>query len=183
LSRKLKIEAHYLNVWTGELHAQKFSHGPTHELPTEFSVVMLPPAGTRTDWIYATTCMSQRADTKRIELHFRSMTEDNTVVELLYAIAHFHRHGKKLDLGHTVNFGRRWAHKSNCEFGLVSLPYLDGPNLELLSLKNETIHFYWIVPIYESELDFKRTYGLDALERKFDEVGLHYADPTRSPVV
>jgi hypothetical protein len=48
------------------------------------------------------------------------------------AIAHFHRTGSALGLGHTVNFGRPWLPTSSCTHGLGSLPYLDGPDLEWL---------------------------------------------------
>lgn len=46
--------------------------------------------------------------------------------------AHFHRTGSALGLGHTVNFGRPWLPGSSCTHGLVSLPYLFGPELEWL---------------------------------------------------
>jgi hypothetical protein len=127
--------------------------------------------------------MSQTGDEKLIELHMRSRTEDSTLVELLYATAHFHRTGENLDVGHTVNFGRPWIKDSKCEYGLVSLPYIDGPELEILRLRNHAIYFYWIVPVYRVEVEYKKTHGIELLEKRFDEVGLFYADPNRAPVV
>ena len=127
--------------------------------------------------------MSQSEDLKQIELHMRSNTEDNSIVELLYAIAHFHRTGKNLDVGHTVNFGRPWIEGSKCEYGLVSLPYIDGPELEVLTLRNHAVYFYWIIPVYTAEVEYKKSHGIELLEKRFDDVGLRYAEPDRPPVV
>jgi len=57
---------------------------------------------------YATVGMSGERCKEPIELHLFSESEDENLVELLAATAHFHRTGSSLGLGHTVNFGRGW---------------------------------------------------------------------------
>jgi len=92
-------------------------------------------------------------------------------------------HGQALDLGHTVNFGRPWLNDSLCEYGLISLPYLDGPSLENLKKGNMTIRCLWLIPITKSEVEFKKQYGLDLLEEQFEKTQFNYLDINRRSVV
>jgi len=108
--------------------------------------------------------------------------ESDEVVELLVAMAHYHRTAAKLDLGHSVNFGRPWMANSKSEYGLVSLPYLDGPSLENLKTGSKQLKFYWLLPVTYSEMDFKKRNGLDALEELFDRIGLDFLNPERAAV-
>jgi Suppressor of fused protein (SUFU) len=177
------IENHYRIVWNIKPEPCKFSEGPIGQLPHDFSILRFPPHGDRKMWTYATRCMSLPEDKKPIELHMFSPWQTKEVVELLVVTAHFHRTSKKLDIGHTVNFGRPWIDDSNCQNGLVSLPYLDGPKLEILSLGSRKISFYWLIPVTNSEIEFKKNYGLEALEAEFDRTAFDYVDPKRRSVV
>jgi hypothetical protein len=86
-----------------------------------------------------------------------------------------------MSLGHTVNFGQPWLPGSRCTFGLITLPYLDGPKLEWL--EEPRVRFLWLIPLTESERRFKKECGLDALEGKFEEQKFNYLDPARQSVV
>jgi hypothetical protein len=133
---------------------------------------------------YATLGMSQPADQERLELHILTTAVSHIhleLVELLAAVAHYHRTGHRLDVGHTVNFGRPWLNKSACTYGLVSLPYLDGPTLEWHT--DPGIRFLWLLPITEAEVRFKKQRGLEALEEIFEQHQLSYLDPARMSVV
>ena len=180
---RTQIQNHYRKVWGIEPEPCAFSAGPIHELPSDFSVVKFPPHATRQIWTYATFCMSQPGDQRPIELHMFSPREAHEVVELLVVTAHYHRTGAPLGLGHTVNFGRSWLAASQCKYGLVSLPYLDGPSLEDLKIDSEALKFYWLIPVTQPEVEFNKRQGLDALEQKFASVGLDYINPNRSSVV
>lgn len=105
------------------------------------------------------------------------------VAELLVAMAHYHRTAQPLGLDHTVNFGRPWLPDSVCDFGLISLPYLDGPKLEWMDLDSNRVRFLWVVPISRSERDYCRREGVSALEAMFEEAQFDYASPLRHPVV
>ena len=177
------IERHYSDSWPGAFERERWERGPVHELPNGFGVLVF----NRTPRVvaYATCGMSQRADEKPLELHLMSAPTSwgprPELVELLTVIAHYHRTGSRLDLGHTVNFGRPWLPDSACTHGLLSLPYLDGPNLEWL--ESPRIRFLWLVPITDDELAFKKRYGLDALEERFEAAQFDFLDPLRPSVV
>jgi hypothetical protein len=183
MTRREQIQNHYESVWQNNAIVCSFSNGPTHELPADFSVLKFPPNRHRNMWTYATCCMSAPSNSPPIELHLFSPHESEEIVELLFAAAHYHRTAAHLDLHHTVNFGRGWQEKSPCDHGFISLPYLDGPNLENLPTENgATTKFYWLIPITQAELDFKRKFGVEALEQQFDK-SLNYLNPMRCSIV
>jgi hypothetical protein len=112
-----------------------------------------------------------------------SPEESTEVVELLAAVAHYHRTGRALGFGHTVNFGKPWIDVSECDHGLISLPYLDGPNMEDLRLSdNLTVKFGWLIPITAAEVDYKKVHGLEALEQRLEDAAFNYLDPHRRSV-
>ena len=177
------IENHYRDVWSVEPEICGFSAGPIGQLPHGFSVLRFPPRGDRKMWTYATRCMSLPEDAKPIELHMFSPREAVEVVELLVVTSHFHRTSTKLDVGHSVNFGRPWLDASACEFGLISRPYLDGPKLEIMLQASREISFYWLIPVTKFEVEFKKKNGIERLEGEFDRSGFDYVNPARRSVV
>lgn len=179
------IIKHYSEIWATVPEKKKWDKGPVSELPNEFCVLEFQPSVNRSMWTYATCCMSQPSDLKACELHLFSPVQNMLHVELLTVIAHYHRTGMQLGLGHTVNFGRPWLPGSRCDYGLLSLPYLDGPALEILHLpgSNRSIRFLWLIPITQRERDYKREHGLEALERKCEALNFNYLDPYRDDVV
>ncbi|WP_369411833.1 suppressor of fused domain protein [Chryseolinea lacunae] len=143
------------------------------------------PTKNRSMWTYATCCMSAEGDDSPVELYMFSATQDRGLVELLTAAASYHRNNAKLDLSHTVNFGQPWQKDSPCTYGFISLPYLDGPDLEhaVISGYEREVQFYWLIPVTEAEVDFKKSCGVEALEIKFEESGFDYLNPNRASVV
>lgn len=178
------IENHYLKIWGISGKDCNFSAGPIHQLPNDFAVIVYPPHRGRTMWTYATRCMSQIDDKVPLELHMFSANASNDIVELLVVTAHFHRTSKTLGLWHTVNFGRPWLDKSLCDHGLISLPYLDGPEIETLEVsKDKLLKFYWLIPITKLEVEFKKRMGIEALEKAFERNGINYLDPGRKSAI
>lgn len=177
------IQKHYSVVWNGEGELMDWKGGQRADLPTEFRVCRFAPNAEEQTWKYATVCMSQPEDEERLELHLLSPVVWAAHTELLFAIAHYHRTGRRLGLGHTVNFGRPWLPGSSCDHGLISLPYLDGPALELLQLAKGTVRFLWLIPVTKYEVEFRKKYGLEALEAKFEEVHFDYLAAGRQSVV
>ena len=78
---------------------------------------------------------------------------------------------------------RKRSCSSSCSFGLISLPYLDGPDLENLECTEGTAKFYWLIPITKAELELKNAEGVEALEARFDVSGFDYAKRARTSVV
>lgn len=179
------IVSHYASVWGGSPTVRHWERGPTDDLPAAFCVLEFPPTDNRALWTYATAGMSAFLCPDPLEIHLFSPAQTDLHVELLTAVAHYHCTGQRLGVGHTVNFGRPWIEKSNCDRGLLSLPYLDGPKLEqFVSPEDGTlVRFLWLIPITEAEVEYKKTSGLEALEQKFEQSGFDYLDPRRPSVV
>lgn len=181
---KKQIIQHYASVWGDGFKMQTWAKGPASDLGEDFCILEFAPTKSRKMWTYATCCMSNRKNETQIEMHLFSSTKDESLVELLTAIAHYHNFGKQLGLWHTVNFGRPWKNGSNCCYGLISLPYLDGPDLETLNSKEfKPVKFYWLIPVTENEVDFKKRYGIERLEESFEGNNFNYLDPLRKSVV
>ena len=103
---------------------------------------------------------------------------------MLTTISYYHKNESRLDLNHTINFGRPWREKSICEYGFISLPYLDGPELENGSVSNlKTMKFYWLIPITKGEMEFKKKCGYHALEEEFERESFNYLDVNRDSLV
>lgn len=177
------IVDHYSKVWSAPLETVPFNKGPIWQLPRDFAVLCCPPHGGRKMWTYATQCMSQSSDSVALELHMFTKNRAEDLTELLVVMAHYHRTAQQLGLHHTVNFGRPWLPNSVCEFGFMSLPYLDGPKLEWMESGSTRVRFLWVIPISGSEREFKKREGADALEAKFEQAQFDYADPERKTVV
>jgi hypothetical protein len=177
------IQKHYEKIWQIPATRCPSIGGPLHELPDDFTILKFAPRQERRMWTYATSCMSKQEDADPLELHMFSRDESEEIVELLTATAHFHRTGKTLGFGHTVNFGKPWQRQSVCDHGLISLPYLDGPSLENLNIGSKLLNCYWLIPITKSEVKFKKKFELEALEQKLEDHTFDYLNPTRPSVV
>lgn len=181
--RAAAIEAHYAHAWAPPDAVLRCTRGPVHGLPPDFAVLSIPRArGVR---VYATRGMSVPEDEVGLELFVLARdgdraAADTALLEILTAVAHYHRTGARLDLGHTVNFGQPWLPGSRCTHGLLSLPYLDGPSLEWMD--KPRVRFVWLIPITPEELLYKKQHGLDALEGKFEAARFDYLDPHRPSV-
>lgn len=176
------IDEHYGRIWGSPSAAIRWSRGPIAELPDDFRILVLDRS---TDTVaFATRCMSQPEDKAPLELHALCRPEDaerSHLVEILTSLAHYHRTGNALGLGHSVNFGKPWIGGSACTHGVVSLPYLDGPDLEWLA--EPRVRFLWLIPISHAEVEFKRSHGMEALEERFEAARFNYLDPLRASVV
>jgi hypothetical protein len=177
-----QIIRHYKTKWENEPNVQFWDKGPIDKLNTDFRVLEFAPTKNRSMWTYATCCMSNDEDAYPIELHLFSVKQDQSLIELLFAIAYYHKTTAKLNLHHTINFGRSWQGQSNCSFGYISLPYLDGPELETLLIDGKCVKFYWLIPITESERNYKERCGIEALENLFDN-GFNYIDNSRKSLI
>lgn len=183
MSYKREIIEHYQRIWNTKPEIRNWLRGPFAELGEDFCVLEFPPEKDGEMWTYATCCMSASQDQDPVELHLFSSGKDESLVELLTAVAYFHIKTARLGLNHTVNFGRPWQVNSLCDHGFISLPYLFGPQLENGIISGIEVSFYWLLPVTEKEVAYKEKYGTEALESKFDAVDFNYLDPNRNSVV
>ena len=176
-----QVHSHYRAIWGVDGDLCRLPDGPVDQLPG-FEVRKFQPTADQELWTYATCGMSHPGDTEPLELHIHSREESTRLVLLLTVVAHYHRTGARLGLGHTVNFGRAWQLGSSCDRGLISLPYLYGPNLENLTVDAVQGKCLWLIPVTAAEVEFKKENGLDALEQRFEADEFDYADPCRPSV-
>lgn len=178
------LSAHYAATWGLAAATETLKRGPMDQVAPNFCVLVFAPRSSWTLWTYATVGMSDAGNESPLELHLFSPVRSEMHVETLTAVAHFHRTRARLDLNHSVNLGRSWLDDSICDHALLSLPYLHGPTIEWCKQRGRLdIRCLWLLPISRSERDFKETYGVDALEARFDAPPLDYANPRRAPVV
>jgi len=179
-----EIIKHLTEFWNTEPKIYFFTKGPSHKLPYNFRILEFEPNKDRDYWIYATCCMSQELDSKRLELFLLSNKQDEGLIEILTAVAYYHRNTAKLDLYNTVNFGKPWQNDSKCTFGYISLPYLHGTALENLYIDAlGNINFYWLIPITEEELLYKQNNGIEGLENLFESKSINYLNAERLSLV
>lgn len=103
-------------------------------------------------------------------------------VELLAMVVYFSG-VQELKVGDTVSVGEPWLPGSTCGHLLVSSPYLLADELWTLPLPGRAVHFRWVIPITARERAYAAERGLEALEQRFEQVGLEYWDPHRQSVV
>lgn len=175
---------HYNSIWGNFPNELLLKKGPIEKLNPNFRVLEYPPTKKREMWTYATCGMANGLNgSNNIELHMFSSVKDVGVVEILTAVAYYHKNTAKLDLNHTVNFGQSWQNNSICTYGFISLPYLDGPDLETMQNSKVSIKFYWLIPITKKEVEYKIDYGTNELEVLFEEKGLDYLNPSRGSLI
>jgi hypothetical protein len=106
-------------------------------------------------------------------------------VELLAMVAYLHSlPAHRLDVGHTMQIGRPIADDSMLDRLLVSLPYPCGSDFEYLHASDGThVRLLWLVPIGANEERFRHAQSLEALESRFEEQELDFADLARREVV
>lgn len=146
----------------------------------DLPVAVFGPRAKRRLWTYASLGVSVDLESPALELFVLSPVETDAHLELLGVIAHYHRHEARLDHGHTVNIGRPWLPGSICDHALISLPYLDGPAVELARIDGRAVRCLWLIPITPAEREYKKANGLEALELLFDDGKLDYANAGRS---
>ncbi len=180
-----RIKTHYNKNWHNGSVIMHWPEGPINDLYDDFCILEFPPSEFRDMWTYATCGMSNLQEEEPIELHIFSSIQDESLVELLTIIAYYHKNTSNLGLWHSVNFGRPWQGESICTYGLVSLPYLDGPDLENMYIPevDNNLKFLWLIPITEDEAGYKDKYGVEPLEEKFEEKQFNYIDSNRKSVL
>ena len=173
------LKQHLESNWGSSTDKKHQIPDPHGKMEKDFSVLEFSPSEKADCWIYSTLGMSVDTADSLIELHVLSNKQDASLIELLTITASFHRNNTSLGLHHSVNFGRPWQDDSSCSYGFISLPYLSGEDLEIFNFENGHLHNLWLLPITESERDYKMEFGWDALEQRFEDYGLDYLNPQR----
>jgi hypothetical protein len=170
---KTILKQHYTSVWGIRFTLSIWNH---------IDVLIFPPHAKRNFWTYATAGISSFSDETPVELHLFSPFENQRFVELLGIIGHYQKQ-LNLNLGHTVNIGEPWYDGSSCNFGLISLPYLDGSDIENCVVNDKICKCYWLIPVTEQEVAYKKLAGFEALEERLELAQFNYLDFSRNSVI
>lgn len=178
-----KLTDHYNSYFGISGKKIKWEIGPTWKTHPEFFILEFAPNKIHNMWTYCTVGMSaDLIGDNLIELVIYSPRQDNSLAELLTVHASHHRL-TPFNIHHTSNIGRPWLENSICDHAFISLPYLDGENLEIFQFDEKVIHCYWLIPITKKERDYKIEYGCEALEELFERKELDYLNPLRTCLV
>lgn len=179
-----RLTRHYNAYYGMQGKRLTLTTGLVEKLHKDFFVLEFPPNARHKMFCYCTVGMSaDRHDDNLIELVMYSPKQAASIVELMTACASHHRNVLPLNLHHTLNIGQPWVDNSKCDHGFISLPYLDGQSLEIFNFDKKEIHCYWLIPITETERDYKIDNGWEALEQLFEDNQLDYLNPERDSLV
>ena len=167
-----------------EIEIFTWTAGPVLEQNPHFRVLRIAPESAGKVWTYVSVGGWAATADQNYGLEFILCTEsaDMRAVELLAMSVYYNRNGS-LGLGHTLPIGEPWLPGSVCDHLLVSLPYPFVPDLETCHVGDRHVQFLWLLPISGAERDWKVSSGLEALESRFEEVGLRYWQVDRASVV
>ena len=183
------IETHLKSFFPKhELTLEQWKKGPVETLKilSRLRVAKLkPPAKMEPNCAYCTIGTWELGDEKSSGFEFMMLTPFETprATELLTMSANYHR-AHHLGFGHRFPIGEGWLEGSKCDHFLVSLPYTVGSDFEICQVSDDHhIHIAWLLPITKAENDFARSNGVEALEQKFESIGLEYWNPQRKSVI
>jgi len=166
---------HFARYWKAEPRPHRLNTGRSHELPPSFRVLEFHHERT---WRYATAGMSDG-----IETFVVTPSPNPRAVEFLHALAHFHRTGARLGLGHTVNFGAELWDGSGLDHGYLSFPYREPEGFDSFDNGEGRTTVAWLIPITAAEREYKKANGVEALEALFETHRLDYLNPSRASLV
>jgi Suppressor of fused protein (SUFU) len=169
------LEEHVRGSFTGHrVEAFTWPQGPIREQNPHFRVLRLAPALPGELWTYASVGGWAATDGPLgLEFLICTPNPEDRAVELLAMTVFYNRSGK-LGAGDTLPIGEPWLPGSRCEHMLVSLSYPFDPGLQTCHVGDRHVEFLWLLPITEAERELKISSGLEALESRFEQVGLKY---------
>lgn len=184
-SRDELILEHDRRFWDGpRLEITTWDDWPMSERLPGFRIAKIHEGEGR--WAYASigAWRATSDDDHGLEFVLAWPEEDPRALWQLGTTAYYHAGPPthRLGHGHTVPTGQPWIDGSTIDHTLISTPYPWDPDLEHCQLPERHIQVLWLMPITESERDFKRTVGLDALEQRFEEAGIDHLDLYRTSV-
>jgi hypothetical protein len=173
-----RIRRHYEEQWQAEPTVVPLASSPV-ALPDGFSVLCFDKPRGNPVAVYATCGMSAVDDPRRIELHLSARAAQHEVAAALASIAARHREGATADVHKIVDVGGPWWEGSRCSHGLVAPPYMWGPTIEWLHLREGSVRCLWVIPITPDEAEIGRRSGGDVLEAQLQDGSLDHLDPGR----
>jgi hypothetical protein len=158
--------------------------GPIVDQNPHFRVLRIAPGSQADVWTYVSVggWAATAEHNHGLEFVLCTATPEERAVELLAMTVYYHR-GGKLGVGHTVPVGEPWLPGSVCDHLLLSLPYPFGRDLQTCHVGDRHVEVLWLLPISAAERAWKVSAGLEALETRFEQLGLQYWQADRASLV
>ncbi len=158
--------------------------GPINDVVPAFRVARITPGPKCNLWTYVSVGSAATVHPNASRLEFFLLVPGQTprAVELLAMVAHRHT-SDPLGKWHTLPIGEPWVDGATCDVFFISPPYTFGPDLEICDSGDVHIHILWLLPITQSEREFGKEHGVDALESAFEKTGIQYWRIDRTAVV
>lgn len=183
MSINVATQQHVRRFFDGHpVTAKQWTTGPAREVLPNLQVLEIGPAPRLHRWTYVTVGAWEGNQNNPFEYLMTVDEAGPAYVELL-TITAFYGVEHSLGLGHTIPIGRPLVPGSPCEHVYISLPYLFGPNLEVVGLEGREHHVLWLFPITTAEKRLLLEKGLDALEDRLESEKVEYWNPYRESVV
>jgi hypothetical protein len=160
--------------------ARKWPLGPARDALPNLRILEIAPGPRLNQWTYVTAGAWETC-ARPFEFMAIGDAARDCYVELLTMVA-FYAREHNLGLGHTIPIGRPLLEGSACEHVYLSLPYVYGAALEVITVAGGDHHILWLFPITEAEKRLLLDGGLDALEEQLEAQGVHYWSPFRKSV-
>lgn len=182
-----EIRRHYDRFWGAErVNEVHWTPGPTANRLPGLHVVKVRPGEQQPFWSFATIGAWQATTDELTGLEFVAAAPSEGAAVMLHLVQTAFYHAgvadHRLGVGHTVPIGEGWVEGSPLDHLLISRPHPWGPALEHCPVGDRHIQVLWLLPIHQSERDFKAEQGLEALERSLEEESIDYLDPFRAAV-
>jgi Suppressor of fused protein (SUFU) len=181
------LQRHLTEFFTGHVITEApASTGPIESRIPGFFVYEVRPGPRFPGWTYVSAgCWQATANQERHGLEFVLSTRDSSArhVEIVTIAAYYHAGpgDQRLDWAHTVPIGEPWVPGGTCDAFLVSEPYAYGPDLERCAWSTGHLQILSLMPITDSERQFKAAHGVEELEQRLEDAAVDFLDPARPP--
>ena len=180
-----RLRAHVRHFFQHSEIVELHSDGPIAETNEHFAVMRVAPTSPTDLWTYFSVgaWAARPEDDPGVEFVLTLAGSDERAVDLL-AMSAFYHEQHPLGWGQLLPIGEPWLAGSHCVDFLLSTPYAFSPDLQTCHVSDERrVDFLWLLPVTEAESDFMHDNGQEALESRFDEVGLEYWDVQRASAI
>lgn len=120
----------------------------------------------------------------RVEIFLGTFVALPQLPERIAMLAAYPHIGKTfIGVEHTVPLGEPIVPNSGMTFVIFCSPYFDPPEFRRVEINAYHAQILWVIPLHESERQFKVTYGWDALMKVFEEKHVMVGDLFRDALV
>jgi len=188
------VMKHYIQYWGEPIEVNKLDWPQEGGLGGSFRIVKFVPQADEKR-IYATVGLSAQAMPARLptpndafepraELFIYADLETNSLIELLTALVVYPFENQTFLWTRQTILGKSpVTDHSKMTSVYITSPYFEEESFHSLHINDHHIQMLWIVPIYESEREYKIKYGWQALEELFEEKELDIWSLQRDPLV